>query len=262
MITGEPAPIRLAQRSARVPTETLTLHPLSDVHVGADAHDRDALLRRLKFIAQQDESHRIIAHGDWGDIRNKDGKSFRHGAMTPDEEFDLIVELLLPHASRIDLMMPGNHEDRIIKQVGFDWMAKLAAALGLYPACYSAGPAALKHTFGKNGERSVTGLIHHGYGGGKLPGASFNNVLALTHWYPTVDYTLMGHCHHNGSLKTVRYIGDPPKMHTVTHVLTGTYVSHEPYAQLFGMPPSWIGTPRILVGHNAGGADELINVVV
>jgi UDP-2,3-diacylglucosamine pyrophosphatase LpxH len=256
-------PFPLVQRGVRVKSNKFCIHPLSDVHVGADRHQRAALQFRLDYILKQSDEHRVIAHGDWGDIRNKDGKSFSHGAMTPDQEFDEVYALLLPlaKAGRIDLIMPGNHEDRIRKTVGFDWMAKLAAALGIYDR-YSPGPALLTHTFGdKKSERSVTGFVHHGFGGGKLPGASMNNVLSMANICPDVDYTIMGHVHHTGSVKSIRYIGAKP--HEIAHVLTGTFVDYEPYAQAFGLTPSRVGAPYIYVGDWGFNADgNLINVVV
>lgn len=238
----------------------LVIHPLSDTHVAADRHQRGKLQKRIDYILAQDESHRVICHGDWADIRNKDGKSFAHGVMTPDQEFDELMALLTPlaKANRIDLVMPGNHEDRIKKVVGFDFMAKLAAALGVYQK-YSAGPCILRHTFGPK-NKVVEGLVHHGFGGGRKPGASFNNLLELGRWKVDIDYVIMGHVHYCGGFKSVYYLGAPAKIHEVTHALTGAYVDHEHYAQNFGLHPSYVGSPRLYVGHDFGD-DSLVHVL-
>lgn len=245
----------VAQRSVKLSFKQFVIHPISDVHVGADRHQRDKLKKRIDYILEAGDEHRVILHGDIGDIRNKNGKSFAHGAPTPDEEYADAISVFTPLADekRIDLIIPGNHEDRIAKEVGFDWMAQLAGGLGVHDR-YSCGPTLLTHTYA-GGKKSIQGLIHHGFGGGKLAGSSFNNLAALSSWKPDVDYVLMGHCHYNGGFKSVCYLDND--VHETVNVLTGTYVDHEGYAQKFGMKPSWVGTPRIMVGHDFGDDSQL-----
>lgn len=229
--------------------QRFVIHALSDIHVGAGRHQSKYLARRLKEIKDAGPSHRLICHGDWADIRIRNSKGFEHGVMTPQQEQDSIVALLKPLADRIDLMIPGNHEDRIERDTGLDFMGNIAALLGV-PESYRSGPTVIRYRLSRasnNGTTAITGLVHHGSGGGTL-GASVNKLQSMVRsWTPDVAFGLMGHVHHTGVFPISSYLGFPPRKHNIMLFLTGTAADHEIYAQKMGLPPSWIGAPEIHV---------------
>ena len=227
----------------------LTLHCLSDIHIASDRHQRKALEGRLRQVKDGGLSNRLIFHGDLLDMRNRAGKSFRHGAMAPQDELDEAVALLTPYAEHIDLMLNGNHEWRAEKEAGLDMMATIAARLGRHHA-YRRGPSIVRYCWhaasSNHGQERFRAqiLVHHGFGGGS-PGGARNNIEKLANWKQDVDVVLFGHTHANEISKRTVYTGWPPKKHEQTLVITGTYTDHEPYAQEMGLAQSWVGAPVI-----------------
>lgn len=243
-------PSALAYRNVWFPKHReLWLHCLSDVHIAADRHQSKALKARLEAIRKAGDNHRMILHGDWWDFRNKTGKSFRHGAMSPQDESNEIARILKPYADRIDLVLNGNHEWRAEREAGLDPMQNLAALLGL-PDAYRRGPTVVKYGYfeskGNHGQCRFHAqvLVHHGFGGGS-PGAARNNIERLGNWKQDVDLVVMGHVHQNNISKRVVYSGWPPSLHEQTLIVSGTFVDHEDYAMEKGLTPSWVGAPVI-----------------
>jgi len=253
---AEETPAPLGHVSVALPKfRDVFLHCLSDVHIAADRHQRKALDARLRRVKEGGPSHRLILHGDWMDYCNKTGKSFRHGAMSPQAELDEVVKILAPFASQIDLMLNGNHEFRSERESGLDAMATIAARIGCARA-YRRGPSVVRYSYhkstGNHGSCRFHAeiLVHHGFGGG-TPGAASNNIEKLANWKQDADVVVMGHNHQNNIRKRVVYTGWPPRMHEQTLVTTGTFVDGESYAMEMGLAPSWVGAPLIRLGGNS-----------
>lgn len=258
----------LRWREITLPDQRFVIHALSDIHIAAGRHQSKELARRLKAIKDAGPSHRLICHGDWADVRTRNSKGFAHGVMTPEMEQDSIVAMLKPLADRIDLMIPGNHEDRIERDTGLDFMGNIAALIGV-PESYRSGPTVIRYKF-SNGEKprrgnpfpnaSVTGLVHHGAGGGSA-GASVNRLAGMVRsWTPDVSWACMGHVHHTGVFPISSYLGFPPKPHSTMLFLTGTAADHEDYAQKMGLAPSWVGAPEIHVDYWRTNEDRGVRV--
>ena len=252
---AEDQPAALAHHSVCLPkAREVVLHCLADVHVAADRHCRKDLEERLRAVKKGGPNHRLILHGDLMDYRNRAGKSFRHGAMSPQDEFDEVVRILKPYADHIDLILHGNHEWRGERDAGLHPMQQLAALLGR-PQSYRHGPTVVRFCYaessGNHGQCRLRAqvLVHHGFGGG-TPGAASNNIEKLANWKQDVDAVLMGHNHQNGVRKRVVYTSWPPRKHEQTLILTGTWVDHEQYAADCGLHPSWVGAPTIVLGGN------------
>lgn len=247
-------PPALGQREVQCAADVkhLTLHVLSDIHVGADRYQQQHVEAFLKWIARRGPEHRLIFGGDWADVRNKDGKSFKHGrVMSPDDEADYLEKLWRPVRDRVDLVIDGNHEDRTFKIVGFNFTQKVVKAIGgdIIDA-YRPGPTVLRHRFVRHKQykgpykahyfAEVRGLVHHGFGGGRSMGAPINNLERIANWIPDVDYCTMGHVHHNHIGFRTLYLGWPLRKHTQLMCISGTGVDHETYAQYSGFQPSTV----------------------
>lgn len=233
------------------------LHCLSDVHIAADRHQRKPLDARLKQVKDGGLNHRLILHGDWMDFRNKTGKSFSHGAMSPQDELDEVVKILKPYAEHIDLMLNGNHEFRSERESGLDAMATIAARVGC-PGAYRRGPTVVRYQYAARADgqprHTAQILVHHGFGGGTR-GSAASNIEKLANWKPDVDLVVMGHTHQNHISKRSLYAAAwPPRYHEQTLIVSGTFADHEGYAMEMGLPPSWVGAPMIrLTGDNQTG---------
>lgn len=229
--------------------KALTVHCLSDVHIAADRHQRKPFLERLRLVKDSGLDHRLILHGDLMDFRNKTGKSFSHGAMSPQAELDELVRILRPYADHVDLMLNGNHEFRSERESGLDAMATIAAQIGRSQA-YRRGPSVVRYCYnatkGNHGQERYRAqiLVHHGFGGGTRGGAA-NNIEKLANWKQDVDAVVMGHTHQNHVSKRVIYTGWPPRLHEQTLIVSGTYADHEGYAMEMGLSPSWVGAPTL-----------------
>lgn len=241
------------------------LHCLADVHVAADRHCRKQLEERLRKVKAGGTNHRLILHGDWLDMRNKNGKGFKHGAMSPQDEMDEVVRILKPYADHIDLLLNGNHEARAEREVGLDPMQTISALLGR-PQHYRRGPTVLRYCFGEGSgnhgqcQWRAEAMVHHGFGGGTRSSAAAN-IEKLGNWKADVDVVLMGHTHQNHISKRNTYASWPPRVHEQALIVTGTYADHEQYAMDMGLPPSWVGAPWIkLRGERSGKTPPFVSV--
>lgn len=245
----------LRWREVKLDHKAIVVHVLSDVHLAAGRCRLDLLRARLDAIKKAGETHRIICAGDWPDIRTRGSKSAKGGVMTPHQELDLMVGLLKPFADRIDLLIPGNHEDRIEREVDLDFASVAASLIGCVES-YRAGATVIRYSLRRCDSvrqgpiyETVSGLVHHGFGGGATPGAALNKLATLVRgWYPEADFACMGHLHQGGVVPIVTYRGFPPHRHTCLLFATGTAVDHEDYAQKFGLAPSWVGAPEVHLG--------------
>jgi len=231
--------------------KSFTIHPISDVHVGAHNHHSKEFKERLKMIEESDDSHRVLLLGDLMDNATKDSVGFSYGAMPPQEELELLVGLLKPIADRVDLIIPGNHERRSQDRgVGMDLSANIAALLGR-PDTYRPACTVVQYRFDKRktGQHRtfLEVLCHHGTGGGRKPGGKINRASDLFVLKPDVDICLSGHTHETATRVEKVWTGFPPKVKRRYVVITGCWLGSEQYSKDAAYPPSVEGSPTIYV---------------
>lgn len=234
-----------------MPSKRFTLHPISDVHVGAHNHHRDQFIEKLKKIASSDSTHRIVLIGDLMDNAIRDSVGFSYGATPPQQELETLVELLIPVKDRIDLLIPGNHERRSQdRTAGLDVSAQLAALLGR-PEIYRPACTVLQYRFNKrkSGQHRtfVEVLCHHGTGGGRKPGGKINRATDLAILKPDVDIVLMGHVHETATRVEKVWTGFPPTAKRRYIIITGCWLGSEQYSKDAAYPPSVEGAPVIQI---------------
>jgi len=110
----------------------------------------------------------------------------------------LALELLLPIKDKILAMTPGNHENRVWKEVGVDLSLWLAEKLGIQDR-YRNNGIALTIQFGKdvNGNPFRLNIFgqHGAYGGGRKLGAAMNALEDLDGIVGNADIYIRAHTH-------------------------------------------------------------------
>ena len=236
----------------------LVIHPLSDVHIEATTHREADFKRKIEELISLPLNHRILLMGDLMDAAIASSKGFYHGAKTVEWALDALVKTFEPLRNKIDLIIPGNHEERVGRVAGVDITRQFATLIGKANV-FRPLPTVVHYAFyGKSSgacQVNAQGFIHHGHGGGNRPGSAVNRMEDLAKWKSDCDFYLMGHVHRKFANADVVYTGWPVREHKRMFVCTGTFLGHEHYAQKFGLAPQRAeGSPVITIkrkGHIA-----------
>lgn len=179
--------------------DELLLFFLSDTHIGEGLCCYDEIIQLVSIVASLPNA-RLVVNGDMINNAIKTSVSDIYSEkMNPDEQIDMIVEILRPVRDKIVVYNKGNHEDRTYKLTGISVSKQVCRALfnDGYKDIYSGGAFLCFLSFGKNKGResrrtsySMYGM--HGSGGGKLLGSKVNRVEAIT---PTIDADIYVHSH-------------------------------------------------------------------
>jgi len=176
----------------------IKIYTLSDMHIGDANADLPTLRMIIDFIKNTPECYCILL----GDILNtalKMSKSDIYSeALSLSEAQKLALELLLPIKDKILAMTPGNHENRVWKEVGVDLSLWLAEKLGIQDR-YRNNGIALTIQFGKdvNGNPFRLNIFgqHGAYGGGRKLGAAMNALEDLDGIVGNADIYIRAHTH-------------------------------------------------------------------
>lgn len=183
----------------KLPGNNLKLYVLSDMHIGDANADISTLKKIIQFIKDTPECYCILL----GDILNtalKNSKSDIYSeTLNIMDAQKLALELLSPIKDKIIAMTPGNHENRVWREVGVDLSLWLAEKLGLQDK-YRNNGLALTLQFGKdvNGNQFRLNIFgQHGSRGGRKLGSSMNALEELDQIVTNADIYIMGHTHQN-----------------------------------------------------------------
>ena len=168
----------------------LRVYAIGDVHVGSPQFDERAIRKKIKII-HDDPCAAVCLCGDLGDYGLKNSVSNVYQAtLSPREQMDYIYELFLPVADKIAACVPGNHEDRITKEVGICPMLTICSRLGC-PEVYRESVAITKYIFGRwKGTVKPMSFI-----GITLHGSTQYKHRKHIACYDGVDLAISGHCH-------------------------------------------------------------------
>ena len=169
---------------------TLHVYAIGDVHVGSPQFDEQAIRKKIKII-QDDPLAAVCVCGDLGDFGLKNSKTNVYQAtMSPREQVEYIYELFLPIADKIAACVPGNHEERILKEVGTCILYDLCVRWGV--DAYRENVAITKFMFGKipgNNRRQLVfvGITTHG--------STRNKHKKFIAGFDGIDFAISGHTH-------------------------------------------------------------------
>ena len=171
--------------------DTLHVYAIGDVHVGSPQFDEQAIKKKIRII-QEDPCAAVCICGDLGDYGLKNAKTNVYQAtMQPRQQQEYIYELFLPIADKIAAAVPGNHEERITREVGTCPMYDLCVRWGI-PEVYRENVAITKFMFGMtpgNHKRQLTfiGITTHG--------STRNKHKKFIAGFDGIDFAISGHTH-------------------------------------------------------------------
>ena len=168
----------------------LHVYAIGDVHVGSPQFNETAIRKKIQII-QDDPIGVVCLCGDLGDFALKNSKSNIYQAkLSVAEQIEMIYELFLPITDKVTALVPGNHEERLVREVGVCPMYDLAVRWGIKDV-YRENLAITKYAFGnirgKRQQNIFIGLTMHGTTKGK--NHRFNYCV------DNADFSISGHVH-------------------------------------------------------------------
>ena len=169
---------------------SLRIYAIGDVHVGSEQFDERSVRKKLRII-QEDPCGVLVLCGDLGDYGLKNSKTNVYQAtMQPKEQQEYIYELFKPIAEKIVAAVPGNHEERITKEVGLCPLYDLCVRWGIQDV-YRENVAITKYVFGsKSGKKQQNVFI-----GVTTHGSTRNKHKKFISGFDGVDFAISGHTH-------------------------------------------------------------------
>lgn len=224
--------------------DSLHVYPLGDIHLGSPNCAEAVLDEWLKYIVDTDRVS-LLNTGD-----NLNSAITTSVSDTYAEEYTVqvgrqkLTEKFRPvaEADKLDAIVDGNHEWRILRAVGDSPNSAVADALGV---AYS--PAALYVVY-HVGDQEYGVYLRHGNGGGATMGAAVNR-LEKQERIVDADVYVSGHTHTQVAFPKETFIRDGERMvrRKRMFVSSGSFLGYEDYAKIAGYPPAHIGAPRIFL---------------
>ena len=169
--------------------EVLRVYAMGDIHVGSAEFNEAAVKKKLKII-EEDPYAALCICGDLGDYGLKNSKTNVYQAtMSPREQQKYIHKLFLPVIDKIAAAVPGNHEERITKEVGTCPLYDLCVLWGIQDV-YRENLAITKFMFGEQNKRQqhiFVGITTHG-----ATRAKHKKFIA---GFDGIDFAISGHTH-------------------------------------------------------------------
>ena len=167
----------------------LRVYAIGDVHVGSREFNEQAVRRKIQIIAD-DPNAAVCLCGDLGDYGLKNSKTnVYQETMSPEVQQKYIYELFEPIKDKIAAAVPGNHEERITKEVGLCPLYDLCVLWGI-PEVYRENVAITKYMFGSAEHRnqiSFVGITTHG--------TTRNKHKKFIACFDGIDFAISGHTH-------------------------------------------------------------------
>ena len=169
----------------------LNVYAIGDVHVGSENFDEKSIRKKIDII-KNDPYGLVCICGDLGDYGLRNSKTnVYHATMQPKEQQRYIYELFEPIKDKIAAAVPGNHEERITKEVGTCPLYDLCV-LWEIPEVYRENLAITKYMFGavrgrKKAQNVFIGVTTHG--------ATRSRHKKFIAGFDGVDFAISGHTH-------------------------------------------------------------------
>lgn len=219
------------------------IYPLGDVHKGAPVHQAKKWRNWLAYL-RDTEGISMLGTGDFLNTALKTSVSdvYEEEQTVQEAKWELAEELKpLAEKDNLDLLIKGNHEERVTKLTGECPIYDVARHLGVN---YSPTVAVVIYQIG---DVEYTLYVLHGKGGGQV-GARANRLKkhALT---IQADIYVSGHTHSQLVFPDEYFSVDRANLLVVRNkqmfISSGSFLGMEGYAAISGFSPTHIGAPRI-----------------
>lgn len=166
----------------------INIYPLGDTHIGSKECDMD-LLEKWITMVQNDPYGRIMLVGDIMNMGLKSSISnIYEETLTPEQQKKVTYEILSPIADKILAGCSGNHEYRMVKEVGTNPLYDVFCRLGIEDR-YRENACFIKLTVGTVNHNPNT------YGIVLTHGKSKKKDLDWTYAVDGADVFISGHTH-------------------------------------------------------------------
>jgi len=241
----------------------------SDIHLGSEHCDKDALLRHMRRRAKLPNSRFLLLGDNWDFVLPRDLRRFMPSESVTQGQDDVLnieSDMALDFFKEfpIDLMMLGNHEYEVLRRHHYDavrYVARQLREVHGQTAIYGGYSGMLRYKFrtdsddkgaGLEGPRSTTFLLHHGSGGGKVS-KGYGWARDFGRGFEGWDVLAYGHNHQsNAHVESVTRLTRSGKFESrnVFYVNTGTWnrtiVEHKMgYGERRGYQPTPVTAPLI-----------------
>lgn len=226
------------------------LYPLADAHIGSAEFMRADFEKYIDKIKEDDKGYIVIA-GDMLDtvIRRSVGNPYE-SVMTPVEQKEYLARILEPVKDKIICATIGNHENRLVKELGTDPLYDVMCNIGkqdLYRpnACYVIlelqSRAGDRRRLRSNERPTYTMFVSHGSGNAGTIWGSASKAGNMAMW-SDADLIVSGHTHKPIAFPTAKlHIDTQNKTVSIKkqHVITATsWLRYGGYAVGHMMIPS------------------------
>ena len=235
----------------------LTLIPLGDMHFGSKDCDVKVFEAHLEMIKKMKDCA-VILMGDLINTGTRDsvGAGSYDDIYTPEEQYEKMIEYLMPIKDKIIGALQGNHEERVRNSTSFD-INKLFAEKLQVPYLQYGGLLKLR----------VNDINYHVYAihGGSCATTLSGKMNACRKMADKVNADIYLHAHTHGldySPQIYYEIDNRNKMivEKIKHfVLTGSFTIWDgSYGEMKSLNPSPLGVPKIrLYGDLSRGAKKI-----
>lgn len=193
-------------------TGQVKVYAVGDLHAGAIQANLKGWEKFNQIILDDPKAYVIFL----GDMMNNATKSSvsnpYEDVMRPRDQKIYLKEHLadLAKADRILAILPGNHENRSLKEADDSPLYDVAAKLDLEDI-YRDNLAVIKLNVGTTRLNTYMILATHGSGGGKFTGSSVNNYERYASIWEGIDIFYFGHSHKPFVTKPNKIYVDPIK---------------------------------------------------
>lgn len=170
----------------------LHVYAIGDVHVGSPQYNDEAIRKKIQIIKDDPIPSAVCICGDAADLGLKNSRTNIYQAtMSVRDQLEFVYELFLPIADKITAVVPGNHEERITKEVGTCPMYDLCVRWRI-PEVYRENVAITKYIFGsqegnKGKRNAFIGVTSHG--------STRNKHKRFIAGFDGADFFIAGHTH-------------------------------------------------------------------
>jgi hypothetical protein len=217
--------------------------PLGDIHYGNKHYNPHYLERALRFVGKNRNRCRVVLMGDLMEVATKTsvGRSVYEESYPTQRQFEVAVEQFKPYADLIDLVVEGNHEERIIRDTSFEIVQEFCHRIDRYDA-YGQFSGVVNYNLGSN--LTYSAYAWHGSTGGTKESSVINGLLGMRERCIAHLY-FMGHTHKLLSFNRKVMVPQPhsdelAEIHQM-FVNTGTAVGDGGYGEQKGFAMNSIG---------------------